>query len=104
METHYNKLIRDKIPEIISASGKQSTVRTLTQEEFLKALQDKLQEELDEYLQSNDVEELADILEVINAILDCQNMDFQELEEIRIEKKEERGGFEKRMFLLKVNQ
>ncbi|MBI9047649.1 MAG: nucleoside triphosphate pyrophosphohydrolase [Anaerolineaceae bacterium] len=102
MEKHYNKLIRDRIPEIIEATGKEYTVRTLDEEEYLKALQEKLQEELNEYFESNEVEELADILEIIHAILDYQGMRFEELEEMRVKKQEKRGGFKERLFLIKV--
>ena len=102
MEKIHNKLIRDKIPEIIKADGKECFIRSLDQEEYYKTLQEKLQEELNEYYQSDKMEELADILEIIHAILDFKNMDYQELEKIRIEKQKARGGFKKRLFLMKV--
>lgn len=102
MEIIYNKLIRDKIPEIIKASGKASIVRKVVGDEYLKSLLNKLQEEVDEYRESKEIDELADILEIINAIVKYHNMSFNEIENIRILKKEKRGGFDQGLFLEKV--
>ena len=66
----YNKLVRDKIPEIISAdNGSICKTRIMDDKEYLKALDAKLQEELCEYLESGSIEELADLEEVIRAVL-----------------------------------
>lgn len=98
----YNKLVRDGIPAIIEASGKRCTVETVEGKELIKLLNQKLQEEVDEYIASNDVEELADIMEVIYSILHNKGIAIEELESIRLGKKEERGGFSKGIKLLKV--
>ena len=98
----YNKLVRDRIPEIITAQGEQPIVRTLCREEFRRELNKKLQEEIAEYLASESIEELADILEVIHSILQSQNKTFLELEEFRLAKKRKRGGFENQIFLKMV--
>ncbi len=100
----YNKLIRDKIPQIIEEAGKEYEVRELDEEEYHEKLKEKLQEEVDEYLESNEIEELADILEVIQALTEQSGMELKELEEIRAEKVKERGAFEKRLLLEEVRE
>jgi len=96
----YNKAIRDKIPEIIKASGKEPKTRKLTNAEFLSKLEEKLDEELKEYQDSKSPEELADILEVIYRIGQLKGSD---LEKIRIKKNQDRGAFEKNLFLIQVD-
>jgi predicted house-cleaning noncanonical NTP pyrophosphatase (MazG superfamily) len=98
----YNKLVRDRIPEIIERSGKACTCETLPEGEFIKLLNAKLTEEINEYLENGTVEELADISEVINAILSCMNITPGEFQRIRLEKLKERGGFGKRLLLKEV--
>lgn len=98
----YRKLIRDRIPEIIEAAGKRCEVRTLPEDEYQKELDRKLQEELKEYLEAGSVEELADLVEVALAIVRTQGMSEEEFEQVRLEKKEKRGGFEKRLWLDRV--
>ncbi|MHB1484262.1 MAG: phosphoribosyl-ATP pyrophosphohydrolase [Saccharofermentanales bacterium] len=98
----YNKLVRDKIPEIIEKSGKRSICETLSDENYIKMLNEKLQEELNEYLASGSVEELADMGEVMHAILEYKNVSIEECQRIRIEKFEARGGFKDRIFLKEV--
>lgn len=100
----YNKLVRDKIPEIIEKSGKTAVVRTLPEDEYLKMLDQKLNEELGEYLQDQSMEEIADLLEVIHAVVVARNSSMEEVEKIRLSKKEKRGGFEKRIFLESVEE
>jgi predicted house-cleaning noncanonical NTP pyrophosphatase (MazG superfamily) len=95
----YGKLVRGKIPEIIEENGEEPIVRVLDDEEYVEALNLKLEEEVGEYLESGDVEELADVLEVIYALLEVEDMDMVYLEKIRKEKREERGGFEERIYL-----
>jgi len=96
----YNKAIRDKIPEIIKASGKEPKTRQLSDAEFLSKLEEKLVEELKEYQDSKSPEELADILEVIYRIGQLKGSD---LEKIRIKKNQDRGAFEKNLFLIQVD-
>ena len=98
----YNKLVRDKIPEIINSDRRVAITRKLDDEEFLKELNKKLQEEVKEYLEDNNVEELADIVEVIYGILNSKNISIEEFEKIRKNKVDKRGAFNKKIFLEKV--
>ena len=97
----YNKLVRDKIPEIINNDNRVAVTRILDNEEYLKELNTKLQEEVKEYLEDNNVEELADIIEVIYGILDSKNVSIEEFEKVRLEKVNKRGAFKQRIFLEK---
>lgn len=97
-----NKLVRDKIPEIINSKGTVAITRKLDDEEYLKELNKKLQEEVKEYLEDNNVEELADIVEVIYGILNSKNVSIEEFEIIRKNKVDRRGAFNKKVFLEKV--
>ena len=101
-EIIYNKLVRDRIPDIIKATGKNFEAESVDKEELKNLLNEKLQEEVNEYFESNDIEELADILEVIHGILNARGATFEALESIRLKKKEERGGFDKGIKLIKV--
>ncbi len=92
------KLVRDKIPEIIEADGKKPRIRILDQEEYLKELDRKLNEEVAEYQADHSLEELADTLEVLLAIAGARGYSFEELMKLREEKKDKRGGFSKRIF------
>jgi len=104
--TIYNKLIRDRIPEIIQESGGECVVEVLTEQDYLKELQRKSQEELNEYLVASNseevIEELADILEVIYSLTQCHGFSIEELEKVRQHKKNKRGAFDKRLFLVEV--
>lgn len=103
-EKQYDKLIRDGIPEIIRASGKECTCRVLSQKEYLARLDEKLQEELNEYLESGSLEELADLTEVIHAVVRARGYALEDLEHVRADKARKRGGFEKRLLLEKVTE
>lgn len=98
----YNKLVRDKIPEIINSEGRVAITRKLDDEEYLNELNQKLQEEVKEYLEENNVEELADIVEVIYGILNSKNVSIEEFEIIRKNKVDRRGTFKKKIFLEKI--
>jgi predicted house-cleaning noncanonical NTP pyrophosphatase (MazG superfamily) len=102
----YNKLVRDRIPEVISKSGKQSVTRILSDVEYKLELQKKLDEEILEYIDAVDdnsaIEELADLLELIHAATVLHGSDVQELEWVRQKKAEERGGFKDKIFLVEV--
>lgn len=94
----YNKLVRDKIPEILDGKGISYEKRIAANEEEYKfELIKKLQEEITEFTEIPSSEELADILEVIEALKKLP--DYQNVEEVRIQKKEERGAFEERIIL-----
>ncbi len=99
----YNKLVRDRIPTIIEEDGKQCTVRVLSEQEFHHELRCKLREELDEYLSSCAIAELADMLEVMYALAGMEGVSAHELEELRLAKLAARGGFEKQLFLQTVD-
>ena len=98
----YNKLVRDRIPEIIRESGKSRTTRILSDDEYLLMLDAKLDEELAEYHKEKNIEELTDLLEVIHAAAIALGYTLEELESARAVKAEIRGGFEKRVFLKEV--
>ncbi len=101
----YNKLIRDKIPEIIAKdNGKTCVTRIMADDEYLESLNAKMQEELNEYLASGEVEELADLEEVLRAILDVKGISYDEFEKIRNEKVLKRGAFKKKIFLESVRE
>lgn len=95
----YDKLIRDKIPEIIERSGKKCIVEVMDDAAYLQYLDQKLNEELAEYQADKSLEELADLLEVIYAVAVSRGYSVEELESVRKEKAEKRGGFEKRLRL-----
>lgn len=95
----YNKLVRDKITDIIEADGRIAKYRILDENEYRQELNKKLQEEVKEYLEDNNVEELADIVEVIYGILNSMDVSIKEFEKIRINKQEKREAFEKKIYL-----
>lgn len=100
----YNKLVRDKIPEIIAGdNGKTCVTRIMEDEEYSESLNRKMQEELNEYLESDKIEELADLEEVLRAILDVKGVSYEEFEKIRNRKAEKRGAFQKKIFLESVS-
>lgn len=98
----YNKLVRDKIPQIIQQSGKQAILEEVSGEEYLELLNAKLGEELQEYIDSESVEELADLVEVVYAILEHKDVSLEEFEVIRKQKVEDRGAFKEKLLLLEV--
>ena len=100
----YNKLIRDQIPQIIEASGKQCVCEVLSESEYLEMLDAKLTEELAEYQESKSMEEIADLLEVIHAVIKARGSSLAEVEKIRTEKALKRGGFEKKILLESVDE
>lgn len=95
----YNKLVRDRIPDIIEEDGKKCVVRYLKDDEYQQALDAKLDEELAEYHKDQSVEELADLIEVIYAAAEARGCTVDELEIIRMKKLKKRGGFQKKVFL-----
>ena len=103
MTKHHNKLIRDKIPEIIEKAGKKAYTHILSEEDYMTELDKKLNEECAEYQADKCIEELADMLEVMYAIAEARGWSVSELEAVRREKAEKRGAFERRIFLERVN-
>ena len=102
--TKFNKAIRDQIPEIIQKDGHSCNIQTLSDEKFLVEIEKKLSEEVAEYQNDKNPEELADILEVIYAIAQLKGISKEELEKIRIKKLQDRGGFEKNLFLIDTSE
>ena len=98
----YHKLVRDRIPEIIEADGKTCVCETLSDEEYIRLLDEKLSEELAEYQESKSLEELADLLEVMQAVVRARGWTLDELEQVRADKAAERGGFAKKILLKEV--
>lgn len=98
----YNKLVRDLIPNIIEADGKTCVTEILDQETYLQMLDEKLSEELTEYQESKSLEELADLLEVLQAVLKARRWTWEQLGQVRAEKASRRGSFEQRIFLKEV--
>ena len=92
------KLVRDKIPEIIEASGATPLTRILETEEYLSCLEAKLDEEVQEFHESKSPEELADILEVVYALAEAHGCSREQLQQIFDAKHTARGGFEKRIY------
>ncbi len=95
----YNKLVRDKIPEIIKQKGDTPVTHIADDLEYWQKLKEKLQEEINEFNESETIEEIADIQEVIDAICNFKKFDKKEIESIKKKKAEERGAFEKKIIL-----
>ena len=101
----HNKLVRDKIPEMIRQKGDLPVVETLDDEKkYLKALHRKLSEEIDEYHEQRNVDEFADVLEVVYALAKYYGKTPEYLEQIRLKKYKERGGFDNKTFLVAVER
>ncbi len=104
MEKFYHKkLIRDKIPEIIKANNGKYELRVMEKDEFRKELKKKLVEESKELIEAEKSElgkELADVLEIIKSIAESENISFELIEEKQEQRRQERGGFKKRLFLI----
>lgn len=98
--TKYNKLVRDRIPELIRGGGEVPHTRILEPEEYALRLQQKLDEEVSEFHRDHNTEELADILEVVFALAATLGCSEEELLALRQQKKDRRGGFQDRIFLL----
>ena len=102
----HNKLVRDKIPQIIKESGKSPITKILNEKEYITELRKKSQEELQEYLSAETdqeaLEELADLLEIIHALAKVHGSTIEEVDKIRDEKAAKRGGFTDKVFLIEV--
>ena len=99
MRAVHNKLVRDKIPEIIENAGKKPVTHTLSKDEYITELDKKLNEECAEYQADKSIEELADMLEVMYAIAEARGWSVSKLEAVRKSKAEKRGGFKDKIYL-----
>lgn len=106
MEKIYNKLVRDKIPEIIKSNNAEPFIRILTDEEYKQELERKLLEEYNEVLQTKTkeerIEELSDMIEIIKALAALEQSTLYEVIEVSNQKALKRGGFDKKIYLEKV--
>ncbi len=102
MAKKQNKLVRDKIPEILDSKGLKYSIHVAEDEEYWQKLKEKLQEEVEEYLNKERHEELADILEVFEAIIRFKKIDLTKLNQIKQAKAKQKGGFGERIILEKV--
>ncbi|RBP00187.1 nucleoside triphosphate pyrophosphohydrolase [Rossellomorea aquimaris] len=104
----YNKLVRDKIPQILENKGREYSTKILNDEDYIKYLKEKAYEELDEYCAAETngeaVEELADLLEVIRSLAKQHESTFEDVEAVRKDKAEKRGGFQDKVFLMDVEE
>lgn len=98
----YHKLVRDIIPEIIELSGKTCVTEILSDEDYLRMVDAKLDEEMAEYHKDQNIEELADLMEVIYAAAIARGYRLEQLEQVRADKAEKRGAFEKKILLKEV--
>lgn len=100
-----NKLVRDKIPEEINKiEGRKCNYKILNNEEYLQELDNKLFEEAHEFVEEHSVEELADLMEVVFAIMEIKNMSIEDIEKARESKKIKKGAFKDRIYLINVEQ
>ena len=102
MGRRYDKLVRDEIPDIIERNAETPICYRAGEDEYERRLLDKLDEEVAEYRENREAEELADILEVVHAIRRHEGVTADDLEQLRFEKAEERGRFEDRIVLERV--
>ncbi|WP_113928085.1 nucleoside triphosphate pyrophosphohydrolase [Bacillus sp. P14.5] len=104
----YNKLVRDRIPEIIESNGKRFSTRILSEEEYITELKNKSFEELEEYrdaaTREDALEELADLMEIVHSFAKFHGATLEELEEIRHKKAEKRGAFDEKIYLIEVEE
>ena len=101
----YNKLVRDKIPENINnTEGRSANYKILNDEEYLQELDKKIFEEAHEFIEEHSVEELADLMEVITAIMKFKNISLEEVEKARKIKNDKKGRFENKIYLIDVEQ
>lgn len=105
MKYTYNKLVRDKIPQNIdSIEGRKATWRVMDDNEYLKELNKKLLEESNEFIEANEIEELADVMEVIESIMKFKNIKWEEVRKIQDKKRDKKGSFNDKIYLEYVEE
>lgn len=102
MKRTYNKLVRDRIPELIRESGRQYTSRVLQDEEYYQALINKVIEEMEDYRKSGDEEELADVYEALDCLMRFKNYEPLHMDYLKLMRREARGSFVDRILLEEV--
>ena len=101
----YNKLVRDKIPSEINAQpGRKCSYFIMNDEDYDKALDDKLTEELNEYKEDHSIEELADLMEVVTAIMKFRKISIDELKSTMDKKRAKKGGFDDKIYLKEIEE
>ena len=101
----YNKLVRDKIPEEInSMEGRKAKFRIMDENEYIKELNRKLLEESNEFVEENDIEELADVMEVMESIMKIKNIQWEEVKKIQTKKRDKKGSFDRKIYLEYVEE
>jgi predicted house-cleaning noncanonical NTP pyrophosphatase (MazG superfamily) len=95
----YDKLVRDKIPEILKEKKLNPVTHIADDKEYIIKLKEKLLEEVNEFLKEDNIEEIADIYEVLDAIIENKNINKQDIEKIQEKKLDERGGFKNKIIL-----
>ncbi|MFW5980954.1 MAG: nucleoside triphosphate pyrophosphohydrolase [bacterium] len=103
-EIKYDKLVRDKIPQIIKDAGKEYAIHIADDQEYLSKLYAKVLEELQEFKENPSAEEMADIFEVLDGLISFHDIDRDDIETIKKEKRDERGGFKDRIILEAVRE
>lgn len=104
MKKQINKLVRDNIPLICERNGQIPETKILEDEDYTSALKAKLREEVEEYLADCSLEELADILEVVEALAENQGASLDEVMEIKRKKQEKNGAFKRKIYLISVDR
>jgi len=104
MAREYDKLVRDRIPELVREDGETPVTHAAGDEEYERRLADKLEEEIAEFREDRTLRELADVLEVVHAVREHRGVAAAELERLRAEKRAKRGGFDDRIVLERVEE
>jgi predicted house-cleaning noncanonical NTP pyrophosphatase (MazG superfamily) len=101
-EILYDKLIRDKIPEIIENAGKEYEIHKADEQEYIEKLLLKVEEELAEFKEDPSIAEMADLFEVLDAVIGYYDFDKEQIKDYQEKKRKERGGFKRKLILDKV--
>jgi predicted house-cleaning noncanonical NTP pyrophosphatase (MazG superfamily) len=103
MKRTYNKLVRDRIPQLIRESGRDCSSRILNEEEYYDALLDKIVEEIEEYRLSGNEEELADVFEVLDCLVELKEYEPMHIDYLKLIRREARGSYKERIQLVEVD-
>lgn len=103
MRRSYNKLVRDRIPELIQESGRKCSSRILSDDEYYEALLDKIVEEIEEYRESDNEEELADVFEVLDCLVQLKEYEPMHIDYLKLIRREARGSYKDKILLIDVD-